>query len=76
MPSISAARRFLEVAASATGHDDGPGLGERSVRDLLGHTSRSPSTVETYLDVASTDSGPVDGLGRCRGVLRGHRPAP
>jgi hypothetical protein len=30
------------------------------VRDLMGHTSRSLSTVETYLDVASADSGPVD----------------
>ena len=55
-----AARRFLEVSASAAGHYDAPGLGEWSVRDLLGHTSRSLSTVETYLDVASADSGPVD----------------
>lgn len=56
----SAARRFLEVSACATGHYDDPGLGEWSVRDLVGHTSRSLSTVETYLDVASADSGPVD----------------
>ncbi|MDQ2849060.1 MAG: maleylpyruvate isomerase N-terminal domain-containing protein [Actinomycetota bacterium] len=56
----SAARWFLEVAGSATGHYDAPGLGEWSVRDLLGHTSRSLSTVETYLDVASADAGPVE----------------
>lgn len=68
----SAARRFLEVSACATGHYDAPGLGEWSVRDLLGHTSRSLSTVETYLDVASADSGPVD-PDRCRRVLTGHR---
>lgn len=58
----SAARRFLEVAASATGHYDDPGLGQWSVRDLLGHTSRSLTTVEAYLDAAGddSDSGPVD----------------
>lgn len=56
----SAARRFLDVSAAASGRYDAPGLGEWSVRDLLGHTSRSLSTVETYLDVASADSGPVD----------------
>jgi uncharacterized protein (TIGR03083 family) len=56
----SAARWFLEVATFAPGHYDAPGLGEWSVRDLLGHTSRSLSTVETYLDAAGTDPGPVD----------------
>ncbi|GCE43593.1 maleylpyruvate isomerase N-terminal domain-containing protein [Rhodococcus sp. USK10] len=56
----NAARRFLEVSASATGHYDDPGLGEWSVRDLLGHTSRSLTTVETYLDVAGDESDPVD----------------
>ncbi len=30
------------------------------MRDLRGHTSRSLSTVEAYLDVASADSGPVN----------------
>ena len=29
---------------------DQPGLGEWTVRDLVGHTSRSLVTVETYLD--------------------------
>lgn len=56
----NAARCFLEVSAFAAGRYDDPGLGEWSVRDLLGHTSRSLSTVETYLDVALGDSGPVD----------------
>lgn len=56
----SAARRFLEVSASATGHYDAPGLGEWSVRDLLGYTSRSLSTVETYLGLANAGSAPVD----------------
>lgn len=55
-----AARWFVEVSAHAVGRYDEPGLGEWSVRDLLGHTSRSLSTVETYLDVALTDSGPVE----------------
>ncbi|BAH48704.1 maleylpyruvate isomerase N-terminal domain-containing protein [Rhodococcus opacus] len=56
----SAARRFLEVSAAATGHYDAPGLGEWSVRDLVGHTSRSLSTVETYLDAAGEDPGAVE----------------
>lgn len=55
-----AARWFLEISAHAVGRYDEPALGEWSVRDLLGHTSRSLSTVETYLDVALTDSGPVE----------------
>ncbi len=54
-----AARWFVKVSAHAVGRYDEPGLGEWSLRDLLGHTSRSLSTAETYLDVALTDSGPV-----------------
>ncbi len=53
----NAARWFLEVSGSAAGHYDHSGLGEWSVRDLLGHTSRSLSTVETYLDAASGEPG-------------------
>lgn len=34
----AAARWFLEVSASAADRYDAPGLGEWSVRDLLGHT--------------------------------------
>lgn len=56
----SAARRFLEVSASAAGHHDAAGLGEWSVLDLLGHTSRSLSTVEAYLEDTNADGGPVD----------------
>ncbi len=54
-----AARWFVKVSAHAVGCYDEPGLGEWSLRDLLRHTRRSLSTVETYLDVALTDSGPV-----------------
>jgi uncharacterized protein (TIGR03083 family) len=56
----SAARRFLDVSTLSAGHLDNPGLGEWSVRDLLGHTSRSLTTVENYLDIDSADSGSVD----------------
>ena len=56
----SAAQRFLEVATCAAGRLDEHGLGEWSVRDLLGHTSRSLTTVEDYLDAASVDSAAVD----------------
>jgi uncharacterized protein (TIGR03083 family) len=47
----SASAWFLDVVPSADGHWDAPGLGEWSVRDLVGHTSRSLVTVEAYLDV-------------------------
>lgn len=45
-----AAQSFVEVV-SGIGPDqwDLPGLGEWSVRDLVGHTSRALSTVDTYL---------------------------
>jgi len=56
----AAAGWFVDTAASARGHEERPGLGEWSVRDLLGHTSRSLTTVEQYrradgvrVDVAS-----------------------
>lgn len=49
----SAAAWFLEVAAQAEDRLDEVGLGAWSVRDLLGHTGRSLSTVETYLDAAA-----------------------
>ena len=45
----AAAGWFLAVAPSAVGRWDEPGLGEWTVRDLVGHTSRSLVTVETYL---------------------------
>jgi uncharacterized protein (TIGR03083 family) len=40
---------FDEVAAYAVDAFDRPGLGEWTVRDLVGHTSRSLVTVEEYL---------------------------
>lgn len=44
-----AAARWFEQVASEVVDWDGPGLGEWSVRDLVGHTSRALLTVETYL---------------------------
>lgn len=49
----SATSWFLQIAAHAEGHLDQVGLGAWSVRDLLGHTGRSLSTVENYLDAAA-----------------------
>ena len=56
-----AAEWFVSVAALVGDRWDRPGLGEWDVRALVGHTSRSLLTVETYLarpaagvDVAST----------------------
>ena len=40
-----------------------PGLGVWTVRDLVGHTARALSTVETYLDTSADDveiARPVD----------------
>jgi hypothetical protein len=45
-----AARGYSDLARSIPPDLwDGPGLGEWSVRDLVGHTSRALITVETYL---------------------------
>ncbi|WP_432505727.1 DinB family protein [Kineococcus arenarius] len=44
-----AARWFARTTATATGRWELPGLGEWDVRALVGHTSRSLLTVETYL---------------------------
>lgn len=52
----AAATWFLAVAPAADGRWHEPGLGEWSVRDLVGHASRSLVTVETYLDA---EPGPV-----------------
>jgi hypothetical protein len=46
----SAASCFVDLVASIpAGALDGPGLGEWDLRALVGHTSRSLSTVSTYL---------------------------
>ena len=54
----SAAAWFGEVAAYADGRWDEPGLGEWTVRDLVGHTSRSLITTDEYLTDETT--GDVD----------------
>jgi hypothetical protein len=45
-----AAAWFAAAAAAGAGRWDAAALGEWSVRDLAGHTSRALLTVETYLD--------------------------
>ena len=52
----SAAEWFREVVHEVGDRWDVPGLGEWSVRDLVGHTSRALSTVASYLDA---EPGPV-----------------
>lgn len=44
-----AAEWFVRTTALVGDRLDGPGLGEWTVRDLVGHTSRSLLTVEAYL---------------------------
>lgn len=46
----AAAGWFLATVGEVGDRWDAPGLGEWTVRDLVGHTSRSLVTVETYLD--------------------------
>lgn len=46
----AAAGWFAGVAFAAPGRWEEPALGEWTVRDLVGHTSRALLTVETYLD--------------------------
>lgn len=43
---------FVEITRSCTGRWDEVGLGEWTIRDLVGHTSRALLTVEAYLDLA------------------------
>lgn len=57
---MSAACWFLQVAAHAEGHLDEAGLGAWNVRDLLGHTSRALTTIESYLDADAERSIEVD----------------
>jgi uncharacterized protein (TIGR03083 family) len=48
---VDAAESFLRLVRQIRPDQwDLPGLGEWSVRDLVGHTSRAISTVEVYLD--------------------------
>jgi len=49
-----AAEWFVRVVPLANGHLDEPGLGEWTMRDLIGHTSRALSTVESYLAKPAT----------------------
>lgn len=56
----SAVSWFLQVAAHAESFLDEAGLGAWSVRDLLGHTSRSLITIESYLEAASGRDIEVD----------------
>jgi uncharacterized protein (TIGR03083 family) len=46
---VEATRWYQEVLAQVGGRWSDPGLGEWDVRALVGHTSRSLLTVETYL---------------------------
>ena len=46
---VQAARWFVECTLAGDGRWDEPALGEWTVRDLVGHTSRALVTIETYL---------------------------
>jgi hypothetical protein len=53
---LAAADSFVaQVAAIPLDLLDGPGLGDWDLRALVGHTSRSLITVETYLDEPATE---------------------
>ncbi len=51
-----AAAWFVATAALVDGRWDAPGLGEWDVRALVGHTSRSLLTVESYLAVPAASA--------------------
>lgn len=53
---FASAARYLATLVRQVPADrwDGPGLGEWTVRDLVGHTSRSLITVSTYLDTTAS----------------------
>ncbi|MDJ0322814.1 maleylpyruvate isomerase N-terminal domain-containing protein [Cryobacterium sp. PH31-AA6] len=56
---IAAARWFAAVARAVDAEGDRPALGEWSVRDLIGHTSRALLTVEAYLAAGAAVPPPV-----------------
>ena len=68
----AAAATFVDnVAAVPADSWDGPGLGEWSVRDLVGHGSRSLITVEAYLGQPAAVvevAGPVEYYGMVMGL--------
>jgi hypothetical protein len=62
---VAVTAEIAERAANEPGVWAEVGLGEWTVRDLIGHTSRALSTIETYLDLAAAhdaggDPAPVD----------------
>lgn len=64
-----AAAWFVATAIEGNGRWDDPALGEWSVRDLVGHTSRALLTVETYLARPATEieaTSPVEYFERMR----------
>jgi Mycothiol maleylpyruvate isomerase N-terminal domain len=66
-----AAEWFATLAVTGPGHWDRPALGEWTVLDLVGHTSRALLTVEAYLDTPPAGPGaevrsPVDYFRRMR----------
>ena len=59
----AAAEGFVTVvAAMGRGDWDRPGLGEWTVRDLVGHAGRALSTIETYLAQPATEVSITDPL--------------
>ncbi len=50
-----AAEWFLRVVPEGRGRWDETGLGEWSIRDLVGHTSRAFLTIESHLDKPATE---------------------
>ena len=67
-----AADWYVATTALVGDRWEAPGLGEWSVRDLVGHTSRSFLTVEAYLG-RPADSVAVETAGRLRPRLAGDR---
>ena len=52
---VTVTRGIADRAADEPTVWTGAGLGEWTVRDLVGHTSRALSTIETYLDLAAEE---------------------
>lgn len=66
-----AAAWFARTVPAAAGRWEDHGLGEWSIRDLVGHTSRALVTVETYLSrpaAAAEVASPVEYLARSSGA--------
>lgn len=70
---LDAANAFATTCSKVTADQwDAPGLGEWTVRSLVGHTSRAITLVNEYASVDPSSADMLDAMGYYRAALAGH----